>query len=95
MRTGPLLLALDEPTAGLDPAAEADYFARYASMTDRTGDAATVTLLITHRFSTVSLADMIVVLAEGGVAEVGSHAELLALGGLYAELYGLQARGYR
>jgi ATP-binding cassette subfamily B protein len=54
-----------------------------------------VTLLVTHRFSTVAAADLVVVLDRGRVVEVGSHGELLAAGGHYAELYGLQARGYR
>ena len=53
-----------------------------------------VTLLVSHRFSTVRMADLIVVLSEGKIAEQGSHAALMASGGLYAELYGLQARAY-
>ena len=54
-----------------------------------------MTLLVTHRFSTVAAADLVVVLDKGRVAEVGTHTELMAAGGHYAELYELQARGYR
>ena len=54
-----------------------------------------MTILVTHRFSTVRMADLIVVLNQGRIAEVGSHRDLLAAGGLYAELYELQARAYR
>jgi ATP-binding cassette subfamily B protein len=95
MRPEPLLIVLDEPTASLDAPTEAALFARYAQAADR-GAAATgaITLLITHRFSTVHSADLIVVLERGRVAEVGSHRELIAIGGLYAELYQLQASAY-
>lgn len=96
MRGHPLLLMLDEPTAALDAPTEAALFDRYASAahqaaTDRGG----ITLLVSHRFSTVRMADVIMVIANGTVAEMGSHTELTAAGGLYAELYDLQARGYR
>ena len=57
--------------------------------------AGTVTVLVSHRFSTVRMADLIVVVAGGRVVEQGTHAELVAAGGLYAELYGMQARAYR
>ena len=57
-------------------------------------DEGAITVLVTHRFSTVAAADLVVVLADGRVSEVGSHASLMAAGGGYAELYGLQARGY-
>jgi ATP-binding cassette subfamily B protein len=92
----PLVLILDEPTSGLDADAEHALFERYASAAARAGRASgAVTVLISHRFSTVRLAELIVVLDEGRVREVGSHDELIAAGGLYAELYGLQARAYR
>lgn len=95
MRRDPLLLVLDEPTSALDPATEHALFEGYAAAARATGGRGGVTLLVTHRFSTVASADLVVVLADGGVAEVGTHAELIAAGGRYAELYELQARGYR
>jgi ATP-binding cassette subfamily B protein len=58
-------------------------------------DTGTVTVLVSHRFSTVRMADLIIVLEGGRVREAGSHSELMSLGGLYAELYELQARAYR
>jgi ATP-binding cassette subfamily B protein len=92
----PLLLLLDEPTAALDPATEHRLFERYAAAarSASAGNGA-VTVLVSHRFSTVRMADFIVVVADGRVLETGSHEELMAAGGLYAELYGLQARAYR
>jgi ABC-type multidrug transport system fused ATPase/permease subunit len=96
MRTAPLLTVFDEPTAALDAPAEHALFERYAGAARRT--AATtggVTLLVSHRFSTVRMADLIVVLAGGRLVEQGSHDALMAAGGLYAELYELQARAYR
>ncbi|MGW0232107.1 ABC transporter ATP-binding protein [Actinopolymorpha singaporensis] len=95
MRTDPLLLVLDEPTAALDAATEHALFERYAAAARAAGGRGAVTLLVTHRFSTVAAADLVVVLDGGRVAEVGSHAELVAARGHYAELYELQARGYR
>jgi ATP-binding cassette subfamily B protein len=95
MRAGPLLVVLDEPTASLDARAESALFGRYAQAAREAGEAdGTITLLISHRFSTVRSADLIVVLERGRVAEVGSHEALLAAGGPYAELYELQARAY-
>jgi ATP-binding cassette subfamily B protein len=96
MRVRPLLLVLDEPTASLDAEAEHALFERYAQAARWAGEAVgTVTLLVTHRFSTVKMADTIVVLDGGRIAEQGSHSELIARGGLYAEMYELQARTYR
>lgn len=95
VRLDPLLLVLDEPTSALDPATEHALFDRYAEAARATGGRGGVTLLITHRFSTVAAADLVIVLADGGVAEVGTHADLMAAGGRYADLYALQAAGYR
>lgn len=94
MRESPLLLVLDEPTAALDPVAEDRLFTRYAEASRRAGGGGGITVLVTHRFSTVTAADLVVVLHEGRVEEVGTHRELLAANGRYAELYQLQARGY-
>ncbi len=96
MREQPLLLVLDEPTSALDAQAEHELFDRYAANAKRVGAATgAITLFVSHRFSTVRMADLILVVADGKVRESGSHAELLRLGGLYAELYELQASAYR
>jgi ATP-binding cassette, subfamily B, bacterial len=96
MRQAPLLVVLDEPTASLDALSEAALFARYtAAARELAAAQGTITLLVSHRFSTVRAADLIVVLERGHVLEQGSPAELLAAGGTYAELYDLQARAYR
>lgn len=96
MRPAPLLLVLDEPTSSLDAETEYRLFARYAAAARRvTAANGGITLLVTHRFSTVRMADRIVVLDGGRVVEQGGHDELIARGGLYAELYELQARAYR
>jgi ATP-binding cassette, subfamily B, bacterial len=92
MRRRPLLLVLDEPTAALDAETEHALFERYAAAA-RTGGG--ITLLVSHRFSTVRMADLIVVLDGARLVEVGSHADLVARGGQYAELYGIQAAAYR
>jgi ATP-binding cassette, subfamily B, bacterial len=84
------LLILDEPTAALDARSEYEVFERFAELT--TGKMA---LFISHRFSTVRMADRIVVLADGQIAEDGSHEQLMALGGQYAEMFELQAASYR
>lgn len=84
------LLILDEPTASLDARAEYEVFERFANLT-----AGKSAVLISHRFSTVRMADQILVLEDGKVLERGSHASLLGLGGKYAELFELQASGYR
>jgi len=96
MRTNPLLLLLDEPTAALDPEAEHDLYDQFAQASMATSrSTGGITVLVSHRFSTVRMADLIVVLHDGRVSEVGTHAELLAAGGRYAELFELQARAYR
>ncbi len=92
MRDEPLLLVLDEPTAALDAETEHALFERYAAAARGNGR---LTLLVSHRFSTVRMADLIVVLDGARVKEVGSHEELMARGGQYAELYGIQAAAYR
>src|SRR5262249_47473201 len=84
------LLILDEPTASLDAPSEYEVFERFADLT--TGRMA---LLISHRFSTVRMADRIVVLSHGRIGEQGSHRELIGLGGQYARMFELQASGYR
>lgn len=95
MRAEPLLTVLDEPTAALDAATESALYARWGEAA-RAGAAArgAVTLLVSHRFSTVRTADLIVVLDGGRVTEVGGHDDLMAAGGPYAQLFALQARGY-
>jgi ATP-binding cassette, subfamily B, bacterial len=84
------ILILDEPTAALDARAEHDVFARFRELS-----AGRTAVLISHRFSTVRMADRILVLEGGRLLEAGSHAALMARGGRYAELFTLQAEGYR
>jgi len=84
------VLILDEPTASLDARAEFEVFRRFADLTK-----GKMAVLISHRFSTVRMADQILVLENGRIKEHGSHEELLALAGRYAELFELQAAGYR
>ncbi|MEP7310308.1 MAG: ABC transporter ATP-binding protein [Acidobacteriota bacterium] len=111
MRDLPLVLILDEPTAALDAETEHSLFERYAaaarrrdtreSTAPRDGDSGQgrdegrITILVSHRFSTVRMADLIVVLDGAHVVEVGTHEDLMAKGGQYAELYGIQAAAYR
>ena len=92
MRDRPLLLVLDEPTAALDAETEHALFERYAAAAR--GDDR-ITILVSHRFSTVRMADRIVVLDGASVVETGTHEELMAKGGQYADLYGIQAAAYR
>jgi ATP-binding cassette, subfamily B, bacterial len=94
-RPDPLLVVFDEPTAALDAPTEHALFERFAEAARAGHRNGTITLLVSHRFSTVRMADLIVVLDGGRIRECGSHEELIALGGLYAELYELQSRGYR
>lgn len=95
MRDNPLLLILDEPTASLDAHAEYVLFERYAQQArtaaHRNGG---VCILVSHRFSTVSMADQIVVVDKGEIAEIGSHDALISRDGIYASLYRMQAAGY-
>jgi ATP-binding cassette, subfamily B, bacterial len=89
MRDAPILI-LDEPTSALDAQAEYDIFQRFRHLT-----AERTVIFISHRFSTVRLADRIFVIEQGGILEQGSHQDLLALEGKYAELFNLQADAYR
>ncbi|MGH7647264.1 MAG: ATP-binding cassette domain-containing protein, partial [Gemmatimonadaceae bacterium] len=96
MRDQPLLLVLDEPTAALDAETEHALFERFAAAARDTGaHGARVTILVSHRFSTVRMADLIVVLDGARLVEVGTHDELIARDGQYAELYRIQAESYR
>ena len=95
MRQAPLLLVLDEPTASLDASTEHALFERFSERARHAGsETGAITVLVSHRFSTVRMADLILVVADGRVAEAGTHQELLRLDGRYAELYRLQARSY-
>lgn len=95
MRNAPLLLVLDEPTSSLDPDAEHALFERYAGAARRVAESnGAITVLVSHRFSTVRMADLILVVNDGRIVESGPHAELMKQNGLYAELYTLQAKAY-
>jgi ATP-binding cassette, subfamily B, bacterial len=89
MRDGAVLV-LDEPTSALDAEREYEIFQRFRELTQ-----GKIAVLISHRFSTVRMADRIAVIKDGGIAELGSHEDLLALDGTYAHLFELQAAGYR
>lgn len=90
MRTSADILVLDEPTAAMDAQAEAEVFAHFRELArDK------IAILISHRFSTVRMADHIAVISEGRIAEQGDHASLMAQDGVYARLFSLQAQGYR
>jgi ATP-binding cassette subfamily B protein len=97
MRDHPLLLVLDEPTAALDAETEHALFERYAAAARATGEnhRSSITIIVSHRFSTVRMADLIVVLDGARLVEVGTHDELMAKRGQYSELYSIQAAAYR
>ena len=90
MRSEADILVLDEPTAAMDAAAEATIFEHFRQLTRER-----IAILISHRFSTVRMADQIVVIERGRIVERGDHATLIALDGHYARLFSLQAAGYR
>jgi ATP-binding cassette subfamily B protein len=90
MRTEADILVLDEPTAAMDAAAEAEVFEHFRSLMGKR-----IAIVISHRFSTVRMADQIVVLDQGHIVERGNHESLIAADGHYAQLFRLQARGYR
>ena len=90
MRTGADVLVLDEPTASMDARAESEVFEHFRQLAS-----SRITILISHRFSTVRMADQIAVLERGRIVERGTHASLTAAGGQYAQLFALQARGYQ
>jgi ATP-binding cassette subfamily B protein len=90
MRESADILVLDEPTAAMDAAAEATIFEHFRKLTTRR-----IAILISHRFSTVRMADQIIVIQGGRIIEKGSHEELMCLDGHYAHLFSLQAAGYR
>jgi ATP-binding cassette subfamily B protein len=95
MRDEPIVLVLDEPTAALDAETEHALFERYAAAVHDNSSEGRITILVSHRFSTVRMADLIVVLDGARVVEVGSHDALMARGGQYSQLYGIQAAAYR
>ncbi|MEU8729351.1 ABC transporter ATP-binding protein [Streptomyces tendae] len=96
LRRSPLLVILDEPTSGLDPQAEDDLFTRMAAQARAAAGpgSSAVTVLVSHRFSTVKTADCIVVLSGGHAVEQGTHEGLMTMDGVYAEMFRAQARGY-
>ena len=90
MRSKADILILDEPTAAIDAKAEAEIFSHFGDLTDNK-----ISIIISHRFSTVRRADHIIVLEKGEIQEEGSHSELLDKEGHYATLFRLQAQGYQ
>ena len=95
MRDEPIVLVLDEPTAALDAETEHALFERYATAVRDDSTEGRITILVSHRFSTVRMADLIVVLDGARVVEFGSHEALMARAGQYSQLYGIQAAAYR
>jgi ABC-type multidrug transport system fused ATPase/permease subunit len=95
MRSEPLLFVLDEPTASLDAPSEQEIFQHHMAQARELGArTGAITVIISHRFSTVTGADQILVLDKGRLVESGSHDELITLGGRYADLYRIQADAY-
>src|SRR3546814_2525346 len=90
MRSRADILVLDEPTAAMDAAAEATIFEHFRELAGNR-----IAILISHRFSTVRMADQIIVIQDGRIIEHGDHEQLMGLGGHYAHLFSLQAQGYR
>lgn len=90
MRSEADILVLDEPTAAMDAAAEAEIFSHFRALMHKR-----IAIVISHRFSTVRMADQIVVIDQGRIVERGNHAELMQVDGIYAHLFTLQARGYQ
>ncbi len=95
MRTRPLVTILDEPTAALDAETEHLLFERYADRARASRSDGGITVLVSHRFSTVRMADLIVVISNGKIAEVGSHEQLMSSRGPYSDLYTIQASAYQ
>jgi ATP-binding cassette subfamily B protein len=95
MRDEPLLVILDEPTAALDAETEHELFERYAAAACNNERSGRITILVSHRFSTVRMADLIVVIDGAKVVQIGTHDDLMARGGQYSELYGIQEAAYR
>ena len=95
MRDDPLVMILDEPTAALDAETEHALFEGFARAARERTDSNRLTILVSHRFSTVRMADLIVVMDGARVVEFGSHDDLVAAGGQYAELFAIQAAAYR
>jgi ATP-binding cassette subfamily B protein len=95
MRPAPVLFVLDEPTASLDAPSEHEIFERYMARARALAkESGAITMIVSHRFSTVTGADLILVLAAGKLVEAGTHKDLMELGGRYAELYGIQETAY-
>ncbi len=95
MRATPLLRILDEPTAALDPVAEHALYERYSSTARALAHHGAITVLVSHRFSSVRMADRIIVLEHGRVTETGTHEQLVAIGGTWARMFDEQAAAYR
>ncbi len=94
MRGSPLVLVLDEPTYSLDVESERRVFEWFSRVADSDDPVGTITVIVSHRFSTVRTANLVAVLHEGRLVEVGTHADLLSRNGAYAQMYRTQARGY-
>jgi ATP-binding cassette subfamily B protein len=95
MRPLPLLRVLDEPTYSLDVESERRTYEWFSGLANQDRSAGTITVIVSHRFSTVRTADLVVVMADGRIMETGTHDELLGSGGSYADMYRTQAAGYR